>query len=494
MSKGTPPPPEPRAALGLFDAISIIVGIVIGASIFKIPWLIFLNVTDPWAGLSVWVLGGLLALVGAFCYAELATTYPRDGGDYIYLTRAFGPWCGFLFGWAQLTVVLTGSIAMMAFVFADFADTLYPLTDDLQLEGTGVTSAFVYAAGAIVVLSLVNILGITLGKTAQNILTLAKVLGIVGILVAGFGWAESLPTEWTAGVGFPADWPFAGGTYGWHGLAMILVLYAYGGWNDAAFVAAEVRNPRVNIPKALLIGVGLITLLYVLINTAYLTGLGFEEARRPPGPGWIPVPARLLEKPLGEWGVRAMSILVMISALGAVNGLILVGARVYGTFGNDHRLFAWLGGWRPGQGAPILSLLVQAVITLALAYGFGTTQGQQWINDLLGLVRIPPVAEWNIERAFDVLLAHTAPVFWAFFLATGFALFTLRSVDPNRERPFPVPLYPILPFVFCNMCVYMLYQSIDYVGWRCVFAFGVVLLGLPLYWLSRLIGYRGETS
>jgi basic amino acid/polyamine antiporter, APA family len=477
-----------RAQLGLWDAISIIVGIVIGASIFKIPWLIFSNTSDPWTGLAVWVFGGFLALVGAFCYAELATTYPRSGGDYVYLTRAFGPWCGFLFGWAQLTVVLTASIGAMAYVFADFATKIYRLEDPFEM---GLPSEFLYATLAVLLLSLLNIIGVTLGKLAQNLLTFAKVLGLIGILVAGFGWAESLPTEWQLGVPVadPSRWSLGDGTFGWGALAIILVLYAYGGWNDAAFVAAEVRNPRKNIPLALLLGVGLITVIYVLVNAAYLMGLGFDAARQP-----SLLPALLLEKPLGERGGQAISVLVMISALGAANGLIFAGARVYATLGNDHPLLSWLGHWRPGHGAPILALLVQALITLGMIYAFGTSQGQAYVNDALALIGNEPREAWTADRAFDELVAHSAPVFWIFFLATGFSLFTLRTKDAHLERPFPVPLYPILPFIFCSMCIYMLYQSILYVEKRALLAIALVLLGLPLYWLSRLIGYHGEAE
>ena len=230
--------PEQRTVLGLWDAISIIVGIVIGASLFKIPWLIFANTSDPWTGLGVWAVGGVLALVGALCYAELATTYPRSGGDYVYLTYAYGPWCGFLFGWAQLAVVLTASIGAMAYVFADFAKNLAPLTFATDL---GLSSELIYASLAVVVLSVLNIAGVQLGKAAQNILTIAKVVGVIAIVVAGFGWAESSPGEWQA----------AETGVGWQALAIILVLYAYGGWNDAAFVAAEVRDPKRNIPRAL---------------------------------------------------------------------------------------------------------------------------------------------------------------------------------------------------------------------------------------------------
>jgi amino acid transporter len=202
-----------------------------------------------------------------------------------------------------------------------------------------------------------------------------------------------------------------------------------------------------------------------------------------------------------------MSVIVIISALGAANGLIFTGARVYATLGNDHSLFGWLGYWRPGHGAPILALIAQAIITLGMIAAVATAGGHGVVNEVLHYtaqaidsagfgdwIKIAPGGEWSADRAFDVLVSHTAPVFWVFFLATGFSLFALRSRDPNRERPFPVPLYPVLPFIFCNMCVYMLYQSVMYVKERALFAVVLVLIGVPLYFLSRAIGYHGNAE
>src|SRR3712207_4545316 len=168
-----------QAQLGLWDAISIIIGIVIGAGIYETPPLVFQQVSGPWMGLGVWALGGLLSLIGALCYAELASTYPRSGGDYVYLTRAYGRCAGFLFGWAQLTVIVPASIGMMAYVFADYA---------VRLGDGGSGPTFLYAALVVLGLSLVNLLGLTAGKHTQNGLSAAKVLGLGGILLAGFAW------------------------------------------------------------------------------------------------------------------------------------------------------------------------------------------------------------------------------------------------------------------------------------------------------------------
>jgi amino acid transporter len=277
-------------------------------------------------------------------------------------------------------------------------------------------------------------------------------------------------------------------------------MYAYGGWNDAAFVAAEVRDRRRNIPLSLMLGIGIITVIYVLINFAYVLGLGFENVRAPSS-----LPARLLEEVLGGNAAMAMRAIIMTSALGAVNGLIFTGSRVYAALGNDHRLFGFLGHWRPGRGAPILALIVQALITLGLVLLFGTQQGHDGINRFLdglnttlsGLiqnvspdyeVRIEYARTWSPRDAFGELVSHSAPAFWLFFLLAGFSLFKLRELNPTLERPFSVPWFPLIPIIFRNMCVYMLYRSVIYIEWRTLFVVALLLVGVPLYLFSQVLG------
>jgi amino acid transporter len=493
---------EPKSAgrLGAWDAASIIIGIVIGTTIFELPWLIFANTPNPWAGLAVWVFGGLLALVGGLCYAELGATYPEAGGDYFYLREAFGRGTGFLFGWAQLILILPASIGLMAFVFAMHATALRPFPDVAEL---GLSSEFYYAAAAVLVIALLNLIGVTLGKTAQNILTAAKAIGLIAIIVCGLALVrpeEGGQTDWT----FPATL----GDLGWDSLAIILVLYAFGGWNDVSFVAAEVREPQRNIPRALLLGIGAITVIYLLVNLAYIVGLGFANARTP---GELNLPTRLLHQAMGANGVLAMRVIIMVSALGALNGLTFAGSRVYATLGNDHRLFGFLGHWTPGRGAPILALLAQAIITLGLVLLFGTEKGHQmvsdsiaWINSTLTSVaskvneawevRIDYTTEWRPYDAFDKLVSHSAPAFWLFFLLAGFSLFRLRDQNPNQPRPFSVPWYPLVPMIFCAMCVYMLYRSIIYIEWRTLFVVALLLVGVPLYLLSQALGEPQRAS
>jgi amino acid transporter len=264
------------------------------------------------------------------------------------------------------------------------------------------------------------------------------------------------------------------------GLAMVFVLYAFGGWNDAAFVAAEVRDLRRNVPRALLGGIAAITAIYLVVNAAYLAALGFEAARRSPTPA-----ADVLERAIGAWGARSISVLVMISALGAINGMILTGSRVYATLGEDHRVFARLRAWGRRSAAPVGALVAQAAVAVALILAVGTEVGRHAIDALttrIGLAKLP----WDrFPGGFEMLVAGTAPVFWGFFLLTGVSLFVLRARDRDRPRPFATPLFPLVPLAFCATCLYMLYSSLDYA--RGLALIGVVALapGLPLYWIDR---------
>jgi amino acid transporter len=468
MKMGGAGSPAVQARLGLWDAVSIIVGIVIGSSIYQTPPTIFQNVPGPWAALGVWLLCGVLSLVGALCYAELATTYPRSGGDYVYLTRAFGSLPGFLFGWAQLAVILPGSTGAMAFIFGQYGADLFGIPDDAK-------AGFAALAGsaAVVVLALLNAAGVVLGKRVQNVLVATKVLGLGGIILVGLLWSK--PGAWTA------SQPMAEDAAGF-GLAMILVLYAYGGWNDAAFVAAELRQRR-DMTRALVLGTVGITLIYLAVNAAYIGGLGFDEARhyRPT------IAADLLRQGLGEAGAKVMNVLVMVSALGAMNGLIFTGSRVCSALGADHSVFALLGRWHPTRGTPIWALVVQSAITLVMIYLVGTATGRGAIDGALAAVGLRPIPWQEYFGGFNTLFAGTAPVFWAFFLLAGLSLFVLRLKDRGIERPFalPVPLFPLLPLVFCGMCVFGLYSASSYARWVSLIGAVPLAVGLPLYGLSR---------
>jgi basic amino acid/polyamine antiporter, APA family len=217
------------------------------------------------------------------------------------------------------------------------------------------------------------------------------------------------------------------------------------------------------------------------VNSAYLLGLGFDRARESQA-----IAGDILQRPLGMFGVKAISLLVMVSALGALNGLIYTGSRIYSTLGEDFHLFARLARWDPRRGSPIWSLLTQAVITLAMIVLVGTDHGRSLINLGLNQLGIGTVS-WEGHGGFDTLLRCTAPIFWLFFFMSAAALFLLRHKDPNAERPFSVPLYPLLPLIFSIMCLYMLYSSAVYAGRLIVIGIAPLIVGLLLYQLARKV-------
>ena len=248
----------PKRELSLFDSTCIIVGIIIGAGIYQMAPDIAKGAGSGWGVMAIWVVGGLLSLCGALSYAELATAYPVEGGDYVYLSKAYGRWAGFLFGWAQLTVVRPGDIAVMAFAFATYGRAIYD-----PLAGYPELSQRLFAGAAVLVLTLINILGVNQGKWTQNLLTTAKALGllaIVGVALISPGGTRAV----TEVGGLPLS------------LALIFVLFTYGGWNEMAYVAAEVKNPRRNIVRALVTGTAAVITLYLLVNGAFLYTLGYN--------------------------------------------------------------------------------------------------------------------------------------------------------------------------------------------------------------------------
>ena len=451
--------------LGMWDAVSIIIGIVVGAGIYETPPMVFKNLGGPWMTLGAWAVAGLLSLIGALCYAELATSYPLTGGDYVYLTRAYGRWLGFLFGWAQLAVILTANIGMMTFIFADYAAKLFGLDKSF---------GWLWAGAAVLVLTFLNILGVRAGKTTQNVLTATKVLGLAAIIVAGLCWpatASMEPTPPAAGAPVSINLAFA----------MVLVFLTYGGWNDAAYVAAELRDGRRNIPRALVLGTGAIVVIYLLVNYAYLRGLGYDAAS-----GSSAIAADVLGRAFGDLGTVAHVLAGDDLGPWRRQWLDFHRRRVALTLGREHAIFGWLGHWHARRGAPYVALLTQAAISLAMIGVVGIPAGQQLMDKLFSMLALPRVG-WEGQNGFSTLLRCTAPIFWLFFLLTGLSLFILRFKDSGRfsQRPFSVPLYPLTPIIFCATCGYMLYSGINYAWTLGLIGAGLLIVGLPVYFISE---------
>ncbi len=428
----------PAKTLSVIDGIALIVGVVVGTGIFKTPSLVAANTGGDLAFFLSWFFGGAISLIGALCYAELAVTFPHSGGDYHYLLRAFGRDLAFLFGWARMTVIQPGSTAMLAFVFGDYLAQLLPRFFSPPL----------CALAAVVTLTALNILGTREGTRTQNVLTLAKVVGLTAVFVAGAALAPPLPAV------EPAV-PRTGGSFG---LAMVFVLLTFGGWNEAAYISAELREKKRSMVRVLLGGIAAVTAIYFLAGFAFLKGLGLPAMSRSEV-----VAADLMRQVFGEKGAGLVSFLIALSALGAINATIFTGARTAYALGRDFSLFGILGRWRESTNAPANALLLQGGIAAALV--------------LLGALT---------RKGFVTMVEFTAPVFWLFFLLVGVSLFVLRRREPDVPRPFQVPLYPMIPLAFCATCIYMLRASIAYTGVGALAGLAVLAAGAVVLVAARL--------
>jgi len=441
----------PKRELSLFDSTCIIVGIIIGAGIYQMAPDIAKGAGSWWGVLAIWAVGGLLSLFGALGYAELATAYPREGGDYVYLSRAYGPWAGFLFGWGQLAIIRPGDIAVMAFAFATYARTIY---DPLAAHPEYSQRAF--AAAAVVVLTVIHIVGVKEGKWTQNLLTTVKALGLLAIVgVALIAPRKVLPAAAESVGSFPLS------------LALVFVLFTYGGWNEMAYVAAEVKDFRRNIVRALVLGAAVVTVLYLLVNGAFLYTLGYAGLATSKA-----VATDAISTTFPRIGGGLISALVCISALGAVSGLIFTGARISYALGAEHRAFRSVGKWHARTGTPAWALLVQGAIAVGLIVVLGSF--------------------------VDTILYTAAPVY-AFYLATSLAVIVLRVKERDIERPYRVTGYPVTTLIFSAVCAFLIYSCVSY-AWNvkpkslCLLE-GILLAGMVIYCLTDvrdLVRRRGN--
>lgn len=431
---------EPQPILSVLDAITIMVGIVVGIGIFKTPSLVAGNVDSSFAFIALWVLGGFVTLIGALCYAELAAAHPHAGGEYHLLSRAYGRPVAMLFGWARGSVIQTGAIAAVAFVLGDYASQLQPL---------GPHGTAIYAGLAIVLLTGLNVVGTLQSKTMQIAVTLLEVGAIAAIIMFGL-FAGAEPPVSQPGAATPA--PAAA-----IGMAMIFVLLTYGGWNEAAYLTGELRDAPRKIAKVLIIGTAVITTLYVLANLALLQILGLEGLR-----GSNAVAADMMRRVAGEEGALLVSVAIIAAAFSTLNATIFTGARVYYAMARDLTLLPRVAEWDERGRTPANGLILQAIVALLLVLlGSATRDG------------------------FQAMVDYTAPVFWAFLLLVGVALFVLRWREPDRVLPFRVPLYPLTPILFCLTCAYMLHASLAYTGKGALVGVAVVAIGVPILFFQR---------
>ncbi|MFQ6078200.1 MAG: APC family permease, partial [Thermodesulfobacteriota bacterium] len=350
--------------IGLFDATMVMVGIVIGSGIFLTTGIMAKSIPSAGLILLAWIVGGVLTLAGALTYAELGAAMPEAGGQYVYLREAYGPLFGFLFGWILFLVYMTGSIAALALAFAEYTGYFFPslgtghtiLALDIPVFGSTLSYSLsmgqLIGVGVIALLSLFNFIGVGLGKAIQNLFTLVKIGTIAGIIILGFALGRGVHP----GLSMSASGMSPGTLLVGFGVALVAVAWAFDGWNNVNFVAGEIKNPKRNLPLALILGTLMITLLYVLVNYIYLYALPVEKT--------VGV-VRIAEKATGAlFGASTgglISALVMVSVFGSLNGSILVGPRVYYAMAKDGLFFRKVATVHPRFRTPGFSILIQAM-------------------------------------------------------------------------------------------------------------------------------------
>ncbi len=429
---------KPEKNLSLWDTTAIIVGIVIGAGIFKFPTLVAMNVGSDFMLILVWVLGGAVSFIGAMTYAELASAYPHSGGDYFYLQKSFGSPLSFLFAWTRMLIIQPGSMALMAFVIGD---------EIVKYYSFGSASAAVYALLVVILLTALNYSGIRQGKIIQNILTILIYAGLLLLVIAAlFAPAASESASGATNVsGF--------------GMAMVFVLLTFGGWNESAYVSAELKEPGKNMVRALVVGIGSVTIIYLLVNLALLSKLGLKQMAS------FDAPQRLVELSLGKEFSFFISLTLILAALSTTNATIITGARSNYALAQDYPLFRFMSQWHEKNQTPTGALVLQGAITIALIL-FGS-----WRKDGL-----------------STMVDYTSPAFWFFFTLTGISLFVLRRRDNQRARPFQVPLYPVLPALFVVITTFMLYSSLAYTGLGALVSVLIVAAGALLFLIAKKQG------
>jgi basic amino acid/polyamine antiporter, APA family len=430
---------ELRRSLSLFDLTMIAVGSTIGSGIFLTPALIARTLHAPVLILGVWVLGGVTALCGALTFAELGGMMPQAGGVYVFLNEAYGGLAGFLYGWAYLLVVNTGGIAALALAFATYFSVLVPVGGPgLQLT----------AVAGIVIVTIVNILGVKAGGIFSDIFTGLKLLGIGLLLVVGFGWGSwHLPSliESTGSGG--------GNLAGALTIAMVGVLWSYGGWQHATYAAAEATNPRRDIPRALTFGAIIVVGVYIAVNVAYLLLLTPEQMAASPH-----VAADAVSIVLGPAGATLIALTIFLSTFGTAGIYTLTAPRIYFAMAQDGVFFRNVAEIHPRYQTPAVAILVQSAWAITLIFCWGT---------------------------FERLISYVVFTDWIFFGLTAASVFLFRRRRPNAERPYRTPGYPVTPGIFLVVASLFVLNTLIERPQESGIGLMFLALGVPVYYYWR---------
>ncbi len=454
--------------LGLFDSTMVVVGNVIGSGIFLTTGIMATYIPSPGWILLAWIGGGLITLTGALTYSELGVLFPEAGGQYVYLKEAYGPLIGFLFGWITFLIYMTGSIAALSVAFSEYLGIFLPSMSDMvsteihlfnQYIHIGISVGQLVAVGIILVLSLVNYLGLVLGKTLLNIVTVIKIGALLALVFLGLtlgrggSFALNINPE---GVSF-------GRLLAGFGVALISVTWAFDGWNNLNFVAGEIKNPRRNLPFALIIGITAILFLYALINIVYLYALPVNEMA-----GEIRVAEKAVSVLFGTTSGALISIVVLISIFGTLNGSILAAPRVYYAMAKDRLFFKKAAEVHPRFRTPGFAIIAQAVWSSILA----------------------------LSGTFEQLITFVIFISILFWIAGAAAIFTLRRKYPEREGSYKTWGYPLIPMIYILTLSGILINTLFEKPVESFAGIGIMIAGVPVYYFwnkFRRKNFSGET-
>jgi len=446
-----------RRELGLWGASSIVVGTIIGSGIFLVPTAMIKQVGTPAMVFAVWIAGGLLALAGALAYAELSTAMPEAGGEYVYLREAYGPFWGFVYGWTQMWVAKSGSVATLATAFfyylANFRPSLEGVLCAVPLpfgpEGGPLEIRYGQLLAIVVILSLglVNYFGLKVGSGLQITVTIVKVALIAGTI--GVGLLAPLPPRAAASGAVSA-------TGGWAGFfaALVAALWAYDGWNNLTMVSGEVRDPQRNLPPSLIVGTVVVVALYLATNLAYFRVLSPGEVA-----GTNRVAAAMMARILGAPGAAAVSVAAMISIFAALNGSILSGARVPYAMARDGLFFKAAGKVHPAYHSPSVSILLMSGWSALLV----------------------------LSGRYEQLFTYVIFANWILYGMTAASVIVLRRKRPEIPRPYRTPGYPVLPALFVLMAAGLVLSTLIKSPRESVLGLTFIVAGIPFYlrWKRR---------
>ena len=432
--------------LTYIDTVSLVVGTIIGTGIFLKSATMAQQVGSPSMVLLVWVCAGLLSLAGALTYAEIGALFPRAGGEYVFLREAYGDMPGFLYGWMRFAIASPGSIAAYAVGAATF------LQGAISIDAVGGTTGAAFSF--IALFTGINCLQVKFGGRVNAVLTSLKVFMVLGLVIGIVFFSDAFsftnlaaPDEKTAV------------TISGFGLAMLSALWAFDGWNNMPMAAGEVQNPQRNVPLALVTGVLLVVAIYLLTNLAYFLGLPFADvlsANSDLHPDALPIATKAAQTFLGVAGLGAISLLFVVSALGAMNGSILTSARVPYAMAKDQLFFPQLAVLNQ-RNVPMTSVILQGIIAAILA--------------LLG--------------TFNQLTDYVIFASWLFYALVAASVFIFRKKLPDAQRSYKVWGYPAVPVIFILVAAFLLANTVIEMPQQSLIGLGIILLGVPLYYLFR---------